>query len=108
MGLTKRFNVLGERFKTRVGGLWITRDLLERFDLVYPPPDPAAVLVPDPPGNLHCQLMPQTPPPPGAPQFPRHVLLGHALGAAVHPEIRAKLDRLNDFIGWLDGSGRAG
>ncbi|KAJ0538010.1 hypothetical protein HanHA300_Chr08g0270141 [Helianthus annuus] len=102
MGLIKRFDVIDPRFKNRAGGLWIEQPLPEEFDIVYPPPEPIAVLLPDPPVNLDGPAMPQPPPPPpGAPQFPCHVIPGHALVAAVHPEIRAELDRLNDFISWL-------
>ncbi|KAJ0538012.1 hypothetical protein HanRHA438_Chr08g0337961 [Helianthus annuus] len=48
--------------------------LPEEFDIVYPPPEPIAVLLPDPPVNLDGPAMPQPPPPPpGALSF--HVTL---------------------------------
>ncbi|KAF5809063.1 hypothetical protein HanRHA438_Chr04g0162901 [Helianthus annuus] len=73
MGLIKRFDVIGVWFKNHAGVLWIAQDLPEQFDLVYPPSDPAVVLVPDPPMNLDSPAMPQPPPPPGALSF--HVTL---------------------------------
>ncbi|MFS7995953.1 hypothetical protein Hanom_Chr12g01124191 [Helianthus anomalus] len=45
MRLIKRFNVLGERFKTRAGLLFLPQNLPDQFDLAYPPPDPAAAIV---------------------------------------------------------------
>ncbi|MFS7956799.1 hypothetical protein Hanom_Chr07g00658791 [Helianthus anomalus] len=78
MGQIKRFDVLSERFKTRAGLLFQPRDLPEKFDLVYPPPDPTAAVVQDTPVNLDGPAMPQPPPPLGVPRFPRHVIQGHA------------------------------
>ncbi|MFS7930645.1 hypothetical protein Hanom_Chr04g00346681 [Helianthus anomalus] len=45
MHLIKRFDVLGERFKTRAGLLWAPRDLSEQFNPVYPLLDAATVVV---------------------------------------------------------------
>ncbi|KAJ0820744.1 hypothetical protein HanPSC8_Chr16g0711651 [Helianthus annuus] len=101
MKLLKRFPV-GPRFKNRDGGIWREEPLPEQFEPVYPPPDPAdAVPVEDPPVDVDGAAVTQPPPPPGAPQFPRHVIPGHAPGAALHPDVRAELDRLNDLVGWL-------
>ncbi|KAJ0942032.1 hypothetical protein HanPSC8_Chr03g0087101 [Helianthus annuus] len=101
MSLIRRF-VVGPRFKNRDGDIWTEEALTEQFELVYPPADPADVVpVLDPPVDLDGAAMPQPPPPPGAPQFQRHVIPGHALGAALHLEVRAELDRLNDLVGWL-------
>ncbi|MFS7955708.1 hypothetical protein Hanom_Chr07g00645791 [Helianthus anomalus] len=97
MRLIKGF-VVGLWFKNCTWGIWIEVPLPEQFELVYHLADLVVVLVPDPPVNLDIPVMPQRPPPPGAPQFPRHAIPGHAPGAAVHPEIRAELDRLNDLI----------
>ncbi|MFS7903192.1 hypothetical protein Hanom_Chr01g00021101 [Helianthus anomalus] len=100
MKLIKRFDVLGERFKTHGGLIWVPRDLPDQFNLVYPLLD-AATVVQDPLVDLDGPTMPQPPPPPGEPQFPRHVFLGHAPGAATNPHLRADIDRLMDLVGWL-------
>ncbi|KAJ0804223.1 hypothetical protein HanPI659440_Chr02g0035641 [Helianthus annuus] len=101
MRVIKRFPV-GPRFKNRKGGVWIEEALPEHFEPVHPPADPADVVpVEDPPEDLDGAAVPQPPPPAGAPQFPRHVIRGHAPGAALHPDVRAELDRLNDLVGWL-------
>ncbi|KAM0048893.1 putative FHY3/FAR1 family protein [Helianthus debilis subsp. tardiflorus] len=101
MRVIKRFPV-GPRFKNPNGGVWTEQPLPEHFEDVYPPADPADVVpVEDPPEDLDGPAVPQPPPPAGAPQFPRHVIRGHAPGAALHPDVRAELDRLNDLVGWL-------
>ncbi|KAF5761842.1 hypothetical protein HanXRQr2_Chr16g0769791 [Helianthus annuus] len=101
MKVIKRFPV-GPRFKNRDGGVWTEEPLPEHFEAVYPPPDPAdAVPVEDPPEDVDGAAVPQPPPPPGAPQFPRHVIPGHAPGVALHPDVRAELDRLTDLVSWL-------
>ncbi|MFS7964548.1 hypothetical protein Hanom_Chr08g00751641 [Helianthus anomalus] len=100
MKLIKRFDVIVERFKTHGGLIWVPQDLPEQFDPVYPPSDAAAV-VQDHPVDLDGPAMPQPPPPPGAPQFPQHVIPGHALGATADPRLRADGDRLMDLVGWL-------
>ncbi|KAM0071753.1 hypothetical protein Hdeb2414_s0001g00028841 [Helianthus debilis subsp. tardiflorus] len=69
MHLIKRFDVLGERFKTRADLLWAPRDLSELFDPVYPSPDVASAVVQDPPLDLDGLEMPQPSPPPGRPGF---------------------------------------
>ncbi|KAJ0795913.1 hypothetical protein HanPI659440_Chr04g0155971 [Helianthus annuus] len=101
MRVIKRFPV-GPRFKNREGGVWTEEALPEHFEPVHPPADPADVVpVEDPPEDLDGAAVPQPPPPAGAPQFPRHIIPGHAPGAALHPDVRAELDRLNDLVGWL-------
>ncbi|MFS7951752.1 hypothetical protein Hanom_Chr07g00598821 [Helianthus anomalus] len=101
MALIMRF-LVGPQFKNRNGGIWREEPLPEQFELVYHSADPEdAVPMPDPPVDLDGAAMPQPPPPPGASQFPRHVIPGHAPGAALHPEVRAELDMLNDLVGWL-------
>ncbi|KAJ0712312.1 hypothetical protein HanOQP8_Chr09g0333481 [Helianthus annuus] len=68
MKLIKRFDLLGERFKTRGGHIFVPEELSEDFDPVYSPPDHAEI-VKDPPVDLDGAAMPQSPPPPGAPSF---------------------------------------
>ncbi|XP_035836908.1 uncharacterized protein LOC118484905 [Helianthus annuus] len=98
MRVIKRFPV-GPRFKNRDGGVWREEALPEHFEPVHPPADPADVVpVEDPPEDLDGAAPPQPPLPAGAPQFPRHVIRGHAPGAALHPDVRAELDRLNDLV----------
>ncbi|XP_022008406.1 uncharacterized protein LOC110907783 [Helianthus annuus] len=98
MRVIKRFFV-GPRFKNRDGGVWREEALPEHFEPVHPPADPADVVpVEDPPEDLDGAAPPQPPPPAGAPQFPRHVIRGHAPGAALHPDVRAELERLNDLV----------
>ncbi|XP_021978960.2 uncharacterized protein LOC110874954 [Helianthus annuus] len=98
MRVIKRFPV-GPRFKNRDGGVWREEALPEHFEPVHPPADPADVVpVEDPPEDLDGAAEPQPPPPAGAPQFPRHVIRGRAPGAALHPDVRARLDRLDDLI----------
>ncbi|MFS7903185.1 hypothetical protein Hanom_Chr01g00021011 [Helianthus anomalus] len=100
MELIKRFDVLGERVKTRGGLIWVPWDLPDQFNLVYPPLD-AAALVQDPLVALDGPTMPHPPPPPREPQFPRHVFLGHAPRAATDPHLRVDIDTLMDLVGWL-------
>uniref|UniRef100_A0A251TGX3 Uncharacterized protein n=1 Tax=Helianthus annuus TaxID=4232 RepID=A0A251TGX3_HELAN len=68
MKLNKRFDVLGERFKTRGVLIWVPRDLPEQFDLVYHPPDVAAI-VQDPLMDLDGPAMPSHHHLPGRPSF---------------------------------------
>ncbi|KAJ0598956.1 hypothetical protein HanHA89_Chr04g0171371 [Helianthus annuus] len=101
MRVIRRFPI-GPRFKNREGGVWTEQALPEHFEPVHPPADPADVVpVEDPPEDLDGAAEPQPPPPAGAPQFPRHVIRGRAPGAALHPDVRARLDRLDDLVGWL-------
>ncbi|MFS7934912.1 hypothetical protein Hanom_Chr05g00397231 [Helianthus anomalus] len=44
MKLIKRFDVLGERFETRGGLIWVPWDLPKQFDLVYHSPDAASIV----------------------------------------------------------------
>ncbi|KAM0012949.1 hypothetical protein Hdeb2414_s0046g00746731 [Helianthus debilis subsp. tardiflorus] len=101
MKVIKRFAV-GPQFKNRNGGVWTEEALPEHFEPVHPLADPTdAVPVEDPPEDVDGAAVPQPPPPAGAPQFPRHIIPGHTPGAALHPDVRAELDRLNDLVGWL-------
>ncbi|KAJ0695155.1 hypothetical protein HanPI659440_Chr15g0616921 [Helianthus annuus] len=101
MNVIKRFPV-GPRYKNRDGGIWTEEPLPEHFEAICPPTDPAdAMPMEDPPEDVDGAAAPQPPPPAGAPQFPRHVIPGHSPGAVLHPDVRAKLDRLNDLVGWL-------
>ncbi|MFS7947915.1 hypothetical protein Hanom_Chr06g00553761 [Helianthus anomalus] len=100
MKLIKRFDLLGERFKTRGGHVFVSEELLEHFDPVYPLPDHARV-VQEPSVDLGGAAMPQPPPPPRAPQFPQHVIPSHASGAVADPRLRADVVKLMDLMGWL-------
>ncbi|MFS7937923.1 hypothetical protein Hanom_Chr05g00433461 [Helianthus anomalus] len=88
MKLIKRPDQLGERFKTRGGHVFVSKELPEHFDLVYHPPDHAGV-VQEPLVGLDGAAMLQPPLPLGAPQFPQHVITGHASGATANPRLRA-------------------